>query len=187
MPWVVSNPIYVGLRPSSPRVPEVFTKELAQFDGTSASWAIERAPTSEGRVDVAHRFASRPALRFTWRLGDGKPSGQYAALVVPIHGASLKDFRDLVVTASSQRPMRMSVQLRVPESGGLRWQRSVYVDPLPRDIDISLKDMTAIEAGPGAQLDLSKADTLLFVVDTVNAAPGSEGETWIADVRWRLR
>jgi hypothetical protein len=49
---------------------------------------------------------------------------------------------------------------------------------------VDIGDMRPIEAPPGTALDLSKADTLLFVVDTVNAAPGSVGEISFTDIRW---
>jgi hypothetical protein len=75
--------------------------------------------------------------------------------------------------------MRLSVQLRVPDRKGLRWQRSVYLDSTPRTVVVPFSDMRAIEAGPGSQLDLQRADTLLLVVDTVNAVPGSAGECWV--------
>ena len=55
--------------------------------------------------------------------------------------------------------------------------------PLPRAAGRSGL-MRPIEAPPGTALDLSKADTLLFVVDTVNAAPGSVGEISFTDIRW---
>jgi hypothetical protein len=192
MPWVVGNPIFVGLPSPSPPEPERFMGDEAAFDGTLGKWTIEHARSSEGRVELATGPSiEKPALHFTWRLADGPPSGQYAALVLPIRGAAgetATDLTDLFVTANSPRPMRLSVQVRIPEGGGLRWQRSIYLDGSRREpAVIALRDMKAIEAPPGTPLDLSRVDTLLFVVDTVNAKPGSSGEVWISDARWKLR
>ena len=45
--------------------------------------------------------------------------------------------------------------------------------------------MKAVEAPPGTALDIARVDSLLVVVDTVNASPGSVGELWISDVKWQ--
>jgi len=186
VPWIVSNPIYVGAR--SDVLPEGGRRrssvhEHPQFDGTLTAWSIERAQTSEGRVEIAAPNGP-PALQFNWRLGGGPPSGQYAALAVPIRGDSLPAFDEIAVTGSAPRPTRVSVQIRIPQGSGLRWRRSIYLDETPRTAIVDIGDMRPIEAPPGTALDLSKADTLLFVVDTVNAAPGSVGEISFTDIRW---
>jgi hypothetical protein len=94
-------------------------------------------------------------------------------------------FTSLSVSAHAPRPMRVSVQVRIPQGTGLRWKRSLYLDDSARDAVIDFADLKPIEAPPGMRLDVSRIDTLLFVVDTVNATPGSTGELWIDDVRWR--
>jgi hypothetical protein len=185
VPWIVSNPIYVGPASNAVAPGEAPAAEVRPlFDGTLGAWTIERAPTSEGRVEVASRGTQRN-LHFTWRLAGGAPSGQYAALVVPVQGAIVKEFTSLSVRVHARHPLRVSVQVRIPQGGGLRWKRSIYLDEAARDIVIDLNDMKPIEAPPGTRLDLSRIDTLLIVVDTVNALPGTTGECWIEDVRWR--
>jgi hypothetical protein len=185
VPWIVSNPIYVGPTSNAVSPSEAPAAEVRPlFDGTLGAWTIERAPTSEGRVEVASTGTQRK-LHFTWRLAGGAPSGQYAALVVPVQGPIVKEFTSLSVRAHARHPLRVSVQVRIPQGGGLRWKRSVYLDEADRDTVIDLNDMKPIEAPPGTPLDLSRIDTLLIVVDTVNALPGTTGECWIEDVRWR--
>jgi hypothetical protein len=78
--------------------------------------------------------------------------------------------------------MRISVQLRVPEGGGLRWQRSVYLDATPRVVEVPFAEMRAIEGARDARLQITRVSTLLLVVDTVNAVPGSAGECWVGPV-----
>ena len=184
VPWIVSNPIYVGLPMPSDITHSAADPGLAQFDGTLAGWSIERAPASQGRVEIAETHGP-PVLQFNWRLDAGTPSSQYAALVVSIHGDALVAFDQIAVTASAPRPTRVSVQVRIPQGGGLRWRRSIYLDETLRTLTVRLSDMRPIEAPPGTALDLSRADTLLFVVDTVNATPGSAGEIRLRDVRWQ--
>jgi hypothetical protein len=185
VPWIVSNPIFV--RPPTTTVSpsqKPAVEERPLFDGTLGAWTIERAATSEGRVEVASRGTQRQ-LHFTWRLAGGAPSGQYAALVVPVQGPIVKEFTSLSVRAHARHPMRVSVQVRIPQGGGLRWKRSIYLDEAARDTVVDLHDMKPIEAHLGTALDLSRINTLLIVVDTVNALPGTTGECWIEDVRWR--
>lgn len=185
VPWIVSNPIFV--RPPSTTVlrsqrPTVEERPL--FDGTLGAWTIERATTSQGRVEVESKGPQR-TLHFTWRLAGGAPSGQYAALALPIQGPLVKDFTSLSVRARARHPLRLSVQVRIPQGSGLRWKRSIYLDEAARDTVVDLNDMKPIEAPLGTALDLSRIDSLLIVVDTVNALPGTTGECWIDDVRWR--
>jgi len=186
VPWIVSNPIYVrdALGAPSPHARSVI-HERAQFGGALGPWTIERSVTSDGQVDVSGDADQRPALHFTWRLGNGQPAGQYAALSVPVKDHELAAFNAITLTISSLVPARVSVQVRIPHGGGLRWRRSIYADQRPRTVTIDLRDMKAVEAPPGTVLDLAKIDSLLVVVDTVNSSPGSVGELWLSDVKWQ--
>ena len=76
--------------------------------------------------------------------------------------------------------MRVSVQARHPESGD-RWQRSIYLDAEVRDIVIPFADMAPVSTARA--FDPSRADTVMFVVDSINANPGTAGELTILDVR----
>ena len=81
--------------------------------------------------------------------------------------------------------MRVSVQVRVPSRReGERWQRSVYVDETPRDLSVFLDDLRPIGPTSSWKANLSKADTLLLVVDTTNARPGAAGRVRFEDLRW---
>jgi hypothetical protein len=186
VPWIVSNPIYVrvALGAPAPHARSVI-HERAQFGGTLGPWTTERSVTSDGQVDLSGDADQRPALHFTWRLGDGQPAGQYAALSVPVKGHDLETFNTITLTISSLVPARVSVQLRIPHGAGLRWRRSIYADQRPRTVTIDLGEMKAVEAPPGTALDIARVDSLLVVVDTVNASPGSVGELWISDVKWQ--
>ena len=147
--------------------------------------SCETRRRSTGRLAIGLLSMHRaPRAAWNWRPagpssnarsispGDWRPGhlrARYAALVVPIHGDALLAFDQITVTASAPRPTRVSAQIRIPQGAGLRWRRSIYLDETPRTLTVRLSDMRPIEAPPGTALDLSKADTLLFVVDTVNA------------------
>jgi hypothetical protein len=71
--------------------------------------------------------------------------------------------------------MRLSVQLRAPGSGeGERWQRSVYLDQTPRSIQVFFDDFRPLGATKSSTPVLASVQSILFVVDTVNAKIGIE-------------
>jgi hypothetical protein len=79
--------------------------------------------------------------------------------------------------------MRLSVQLRAP-GGGERWHRSVYLDEMPRSIEIPFNDFRPLGGATATPLVLSKIDSVLFVVDTVNTKIGSNGQIQIDDIKY---
>jgi hypothetical protein len=110
------------------------------------------------------------------------PNGQYAAMAIPVTAADFDTADALQLALQAPRPMRVSVQLRVPEGSGVRWQRSVYLDSTPRTVTVPLGDMRSIEGPKTQYVDITRVNTLLLVVDTVNATPGSAGECWVGKV-----
>jgi hypothetical protein len=80
--------------------------------------------------------------------------------------------------------MRVSVQMKLPGSGrdGQRWRRSVYLDPTPRRITLSIQEFDPADSATQQRPIVTNVRTVLFVVDTVNTAPGREGTVWISDV-----
>jgi hypothetical protein len=185
IPWIVSNPIYVLRSARSVRQvasPYESVRVLTDGQGTRP-WTIEKHPASDARIGQGRAPDGTAATHFSWRLASGVPSGQYAALALPVSGADFADSNAVAVTLQAPRPMRVSVQLRVPDGKGLRWQRSVYLDSTPRTVVVPFSEMRAIEAGPDSRVDINRADTLLLVVDTVNTVPGSAGECWVGPVR----
>ncbi|MGE5358163.1 MAG: hypothetical protein ACM3NQ_04035 [Bacteroidales bacterium] len=168
IPWIVSNPIYVGglvhPRVERPRAP------LARTVAIAGPWAVEHAATSSG---VAAQDGSG-GVSLQYVLAPGPRASQFAALATGVLG--LAQYDRLQLRARADRPMRVSVQWRVPGAGNdERWQRSVYVSQEPRDITIFLDDLRPIGATSAPRPDLDKVRSLLFVVDTVNSAPGASG------------
>ena len=70
--------------------------------------------------------------------------------------------------------MRVSVQLRFAPNGA-RWTKSVYLDTTEQEIALSVPAMVAADRPAGTLPDLSNAQSILFVVDLVNARPGDSG------------
>jgi hypothetical protein len=184
IPWIVSNPIYVRRSPRPGPSAEVPYDPVHVLTDTASSrpWSIEKQPASQAHVEQGPAPDGTSAAHFAWRLADGTPSGQYAALALPVTRQDFDGAEAISIALQAPRPMRLSVQLRAPDGEGLRWQRSVYVDRMPRAALVPLAAMAPIEGGPGSRLDLSRVNTLLLVVDTVNATPGSAGECWVGRV-----
>ena len=177
VPWLVTNPIYFRRsdesRPSAAaaRVPE----------GTqvpASSWRIEADPSSRANLDAEQENV----LRWTYNLGGGTPAGQYVALASDASGASALD--RIVITATAPKPLRVSLQVRVPSGrNGRRWRKSLYFDAQPRTYVVALSDLEPVERGSALRPIVAKVQSVLLVMDTVNATPGASGVMRITDVR----
>lgn len=120
-------------------------------------------------------------LTLDYRLGPGAPRGQYAALSARISESAGVDRIAFVGQASA--PMRVSVQVRLPGGrDGQRWQRSVYLDTTPRPVVIRLQDLEPVDVPTSGRPIVAPLQSLLFVVDTVNARPGTAGRVTIWQV-----
>jgi len=180
IPWIVSNPVYAGgIVDPRPPVVRAEAGESAPVTSQPGDWSMEREPRSQG-----HITSSGPgAVTLDYTLGNGPASGQYIAIAHRASGVGTWD--RLQLRARAAHPMRVSVQLRTPAApDGARWQRSVYLDEAPRDITVFLDDVRPIGPAPTARPDLAGIDTLLFVVDTTNAHPGTSGWVEFSEVRW---
>jgi hypothetical protein len=181
VPWIVGNPIRVGFgapAATSPPLPAAtWSRALPQ-----AGWTVEKHPSSVTELSAAVLAADNTGWTLAWQLGAGTPSGQYAAMAVPIAPGELHGADRLTFSARDDGPTRVSVQLRSHARGGARWRRSVFLSATPSDISIPLREMTPVDEPPTA-LDLADIDSVLFVVDTVNTAPGSRGALWVSGLR----
>lgn len=187
VPWILSNPIYVGpIRDATPsgsdaRAPGVSLPILDA--GGAPGWHIEHDPTSAGAVGPADLLGSGERS-WTYQLGPGQPAGQFVAMVRPFRFPAAAAFDRLSLRAHSSEPMRLSVQLRVPDGrDGQRWLRSVYLDETPREISVFFDDLRPIGQTDTRRADRGRVDSLLFVVDTTHARPGTAGEVWLRELR----
>jgi hypothetical protein len=182
MPWVTSNPIYIGLPVPPPDTtgPDqaLAPPRLVPLPG-AGSWTIERDPRSTGNVG-----ADAQSWHFNFALAPGSPSGQYAALVTAVD-PSLKDegFDRVRFTIRARHPMRVSVQLRLPHGAeDQRWRQSVYADETARPVVLSLQDFLPADRATSQRPIVAHVRSVLFVVDTINTSPGTAGTFWVSDV-----
>jgi hypothetical protein len=172
VPWLLSNPIYFHPPPDPAAVPVL--AGTATLFPADMPWHVEKDPASTGTVAIS---AGEAALEY--QLRDGDRASQFVALVADLKGRS-RSFRTLTFTGQAARPARVSVQLRFPSGGGERWARSVYLDPRPRTLVVSLDDMAPADHQTGPAPDSSSATSLLFVADLTNALPGAANTIRIA-------
>jgi len=188
VPWLLSNPIY--LRPSGrwvpPPDPRAPPEEFApQYDdGFPIDWRIETSSHSQAALEVVGTEGGSTELSMRYTLGGARSDSPYVALVMPA-GPALPAYDRLMFTARAMQPMRLSVQLRVPAgTEGERWQRSVYLDTNPRAVTVFFDEMTPRGRTKRWRPVLASVRDVLFVVDTVNARPGTSGRIWIDDVKY---
>ena len=177
VPWIVSNPIFVGIpaRPSPP-APTVATESVDLIDppDPSTPWHTEHDRLST--VTLTHGDTPREGLVLQYVLGPGVPRNQFVAMVLPVP-PGFANYERLALRARASGPLRLSVQLRERgDANPPRWRRSVYLDRSPREATIAFDDMTpvppnTVEAGPRAS-----TGGLLLVLDTNSTRPGASGE-----------
>ena len=187
VPWMVSNPIYVGRAIAEPIVaaqgPPPSTFAFQYRDGPASAWTVEHSPESLGAIDEIKAVTGQQ-LSLRYALGGNASSSAFAAFVMPA-GADLPSYDRLIFTGRASHPMRMSVQIR--ERGGAageRWHRSVYLEPTAREVSVSFGDMLPRGETSRPRPVLENVESVLFVLDTVNTPLGGNGTVWLDDVKY---
>ena len=184
VPWIVSNPIFVGTRPAletSSRPTPTSEGAVVYTDGATTNWRIEKSVRSEGSIDAVRSVEGTQVL-LRYGLGGTLSESPYVAAVVP-SGESLDRFNGVTFTATAMSPMRLRVQMRATGEGDRRWGRSVYLDETERQIVILFDEMLPLGTATGPPA-LEEIRDLLFVVDTVNTKQGASGQVWLDDIRY---
>ncbi|MBM3776882.1 MAG: hypothetical protein FJW23_01415 [Acidimicrobiia bacterium] len=191
VPWMLSNPIYVGREDPSgqaePRASAEQSGAVTPLGADIAEWAIEHSEGSDAALDEGRGLSGGVQAQIRYAISGAESSHPYAAAAVPLPDG-LAGFARLRFRIGADRPMRVSVQLRVPASEtGERWQRSVYVADVTRDVSIDLDDLRPFKDTSEQLPPLDLVRDLLFVVDTVNTASGSSGLFWIEGLGGEVR
>ena len=199
VPWLMSNPLYVHRDPggaappatstaNGPDVPTSanrsgpLTTQALYDNGPASGWTIEKNAASDAALDVIGALpGTQLLLRFA--LSGAATDSPYAAFVMPVT-SPVATFDRLVFTARADRPMRLSVQLRASAGSDRRWRRSVYLDQTLRTVQLPFADFRGINASMPGHPDLSRIDSVLFVIDTVNTKIGSNGQIQIDDIKY---
>ena len=182
IPWLLSNPIYVGIETppeTSSRAAPIAQTVAVYSNGPAADWRVEKSIRSEGTIGVA-KSVDGTQLLLRYGLGGTRSESPYVAAVIA-SGSDLARFTGIVFTARAMQPMRLTVQLRASGAADRRWGRSVYLDNMARTVTVRFDEMLPLGAATGRPL-LEDVRDLLFVVDTVHAKQGSSGQVWFDEI-----
>jgi len=177
-PWIIGNPIYVGVTFPRPEPPtNRVVESRAIFDArTTTGWRTETDATSVAALDLADRV-SGAELQMRYGLSGGTAEGQYASLAVELPtGAAPYD--RVTFSIRSEHPLRVSVQFQ-PLGRAEGWQRSVYVDEVSREQTVRFDEATPLATGSARHPDAKDIHDILFVVDTTHAKPGASSHLWL--------
>jgi len=185
VPWIVSNPIYVGRGAEEPRVPpRPAASGALPIDRNMTAWTVEHNATSQGAVDIARAIGGGQQAIFRYALSGPLSSGPYAAMVLPAP-PGLARYDRLTFRVRADRVMRVSVQVRAPAaSNGERWHRSVVAGTEGREVSVFFNEMRPRGPTSTPSPALDRIGSILFVVDTVNTRSGTAGQLWIEDLRY---
>jgi hypothetical protein len=181
VPWIVSNAIRVvgadGLSPTGAADTRSEPDEWKALPATTAPRVVEKDPSSTATLT----HLDPAGTRFTFGLGGGIPSGQFAAMAAPVSFDAGID--RVAFVGSADRPRRISVQFKIRGRAAQRWRHSVYLDATPRPIVLRVADFEPADAGTSGHPNVVPLQSLLFVIDTVNSRPGTAGEIVVSDVK----
>ena len=179
LPWIRSNPIYVRgpAEPARAAARPGATVREPMFNGSSTEgWRAEHDPTSLAVVETV-TMVGGAELRLRYGLAGGHSPGRVAALAFDTPGGIAAHDR-LALTLRGERPMRISIQLRIGDAGD-RWSRSIYVAPAHEERTIFFDDFTPHGATSTPRPPLGEIRSILFVIDATNFKPGDSGRMWI--------
>jgi hypothetical protein len=188
VPWLLTNPIYVGLRDQHARVaaPAADTTPVATRSGVvTGTWRPEASAGSSSTLAHTATPDGIPALEWRFSLAGGVAVAQYAAIRFPMTPELARHTR-VQLRARSDQPRRLWIQLRAPEGRDERWVSSIYVDQTLRAFDLRFADFRPMGSQATGRPPLERVDSLILVIDTLNTVPGTSGVIWIPDL-WLAR
>ena len=188
VPWLLSNPIYVGLRDvhAGAQVSEAPRPATSRSAVATVAWVAEASEGSASVLRASTLSDGTPALEWQFTIAGRPRYAQYAAMRFPVE-AGLAGHDRLQLRARSDAPRRVWAQMRAPgRTEGERWGSSFYLDDTLTSIDLRFVDFRPLGPVSSARPPLDRVDSLLLVVDTVNARPGTTGRIAITDL-WLAR
>jgi hypothetical protein len=180
-PWLVSNPIYIGpATPWAPTVPPPPAASKTVYRDGAHEFAVEHSDGSDGAVAVV-RAEGGTQLSLRFALGGKLSDAPFVAFASA--APDVGSYTAITFSGRANRPMRVSVQLRAStEQGSGRWRKSVYLDETARAVTLPFSEFRPVQSGLAPDPPLASIASLLFVLDSMNTALGSNGEFWLDDV-----
>lgn len=159
IPWIVSNPIYVGAAPTAEPPPQP-PGPVSTLALNLEAWVLEHDTRVTASID---HLADRVLLDYE-RVG---PPPTAAAVGYDLRRVEVDAGDGISFEVLASRPTRASVQLKVDGPGELRWRHSFYADETTRTVEIRFGDLLPVIADLPA-VDPARATRLLIVVDALH-------------------
>ena len=176
VPWIVTNPIYRHL----PAVEPKSTRPVPLRTRLAPASRAELGDGSSGSVSPGEE-----GVTLSFSLGPEAADSPFAALATdlrPDERDRLQAIESFVFRGSAEAPMRVSVQLRFAEDQEQRWGTSIYLDRTVRWVEVPLRGLRPADGRMAERPPISRATSLLFVVDLTNARPGDRGSFTVTEV-----
>ncbi|HEX5108022.1 MAG TPA: CehA/McbA family metallohydrolase [Vicinamibacterales bacterium] len=188
VPWLLSNPIYVGGFETVVPPPWQPRHTLVRYaDGPPLSkdgWGIEKNGESQALLDHVKdpvKGGTRLLLRYAL---SGSTAGDAWIGLGMRSGTHLAEYDRVMFTARAEQPMRLWVQLwRPTPTGNQYWRRSVYLDPTDREISVRFDDLRPVDDASETP-PLTEVQSIMFVVDRTHTPLGRSGKLWIDNIRY---
>lgn len=191
VPWLLTNPVYVGLREAH-RQAEAARRAARPAPATARTpfatpgWRAEASDGSASVLTTATLEDGTPALGWTFALAGGEPRGQFAAMRFPVDGG-LAGHDRIQMRLRADTPRRLWVQLRTPGAGGrARWGATFFAAASLQSVELPFTSFRPLDTGLGPRPPLDQVDSVLLVADTLNSLPGASGSLSITDL-WLAR
>ncbi len=175
VPWIVSNPIYVG--PTLSRLPDQPPSSLTPEQLDVYAWDVESSTDSRARLGHG---PDRVILDY--ELSD-QPTAS-AALVHHRRAGGLAEFDSVAFDVHAASPTRAFVQLRATDvHGDIRWRQSFYAGPETASVTLRLAEFMPVTPDLPAQPDLAQVTSLLVAVEAIHSLPGQAGSLTVISFR----
>jgi hypothetical protein len=168
VPWLVSNPIYIGEQ-AAPNTGHSAPSAAHSAPIAPFPWRIEKDATSSAILRT-----SAHAVELEYKLAEGDRHSQFVALATDVRGQA---FRAIDLDLLPDRPARVGVQVRTED--GRRWGRSFYIDPSVTVAHAELSSMRPVGDAALGAVAAESLTSILLVVDLTNASPGRSGRLMV--------
>jgi hypothetical protein len=183
LPWIMTNPVFIGRRPFVPHPAPVPPKPAARLPGPGIRFQIEKNPKSRASLaqEAAGDGSTVSSLDFALCRESPETADFWAALALrnPI---DLSPYRGLVFTVRGDTRMRLWAQFRTRRGGSEdAYQYSFPADREWKTIALPFPRFHHLY-GNGSTMNLADANAIFFIIDSNLAFSGKKGKIDLRDI-----
>lgn len=176
IPWIISNPIFVGKRE---KISKKMERKWEKFPFHDLKKLVpENDPSSEGKVIFSKEF-----ITWDYRLGFSSPSRPHVWCALALRERfSLEGFKGLGIEAKSSPSSRVWLQIRDMQNGEDRWWGvSIKLGKEFEEKICRFDDFRLME-GRGDKINLKNLKGFFLIIDKGSMWEGSKGEIKIKSI-----